>query len=202
MATKKTSKDKTGDSEPVIIKKYANRRLYNTETSSYVTLDHLAAMVKDGRDFVVKDAKSGEDLTHSVLTQIIFEQENKGQTLLPIPFLRQLISFYDDGLQSMVPSYLQSAMQAFTSNQEKLREYFQSSFAPTQAFTAFDEMLKQNMALFERTMTMFSPTAPGRGGKSTGAAESGAGGEASDEIAALKEQLSAMQEKLDKLSKG
>ena len=202
MATKKTSKGETGDSEPVIIKKYANRRLYNTETSSYVTLDHLAAMVKDGRDFVVKDAKSGEDLTHSVLTQIIFEQENKGQTLLPIPFLRQLISFYDDGLQSMVPSYLQSAMQAFTSNQEKLREYFQSSFAPTQAFTAFDEMLKQNMALFERTMTMFSPTATGRGDKPSGTAEPSASGEASDEIAALKEQLSAMQEKLDKLSKG
>ncbi|MFV3073107.1 polyhydroxyalkanoate synthesis repressor PhaR [Niveispirillum fermenti] len=142
---------------PVTIKKYANRRLYNTATSSYVTLDHLCQMVKDGTDFVVYDAKSGDDITRSVLTQIIVEEESKGQNLLPIPFLRQLISFYGDNMQWLVPRYLEHSMKSFTGNQDKMREYFQNTFGSMFPFGGFEEMSKQNIALFERAMRMFSP---------------------------------------------
>lgn len=142
---------------PVTIKKYANRRLYNTATSSYVTLDHLCQMVKDGTDFVVYDAKTGDDITRSVLTQIIVEEESKGQNLLPIPFLRQLISFYGDNMQWMVPRYLEHSMQSFTRNQEKMREYFTNTLGGVFPFGTFEEMSKQNIAMFERAMRMFSP---------------------------------------------
>jgi polyhydroxyalkanoate synthesis repressor PhaR len=142
---------------PVTIKKYANRRLYNTATSSYVTLDHLCQMVKDGTDFVVYDAKTGDDITRSVLTQIIVEEESKGQNLLPIPFLRQLISFYGDNMQWLVPRYLEHSMKSFTGNQDKMREYFQTTFGSIFPFGGFEEMSKQNIALFERAMRMFSP---------------------------------------------
>ncbi len=142
---------------PVTIKKYANRRLYNTATSSYVTLDHLCQMVKDGTDFVVYDAKTGDDITRSVLTQIIVEEESKGQNLLPIPFLRQLISFYGDNMQWLVPRYLEHSMKSFTGNQDKMREYFQNTFGGIFPFGGFEEMSKQNIALFERAMRMFSP---------------------------------------------
>ena len=142
---------------PVTIKKYANRRLYNTATSSYVTLDHLCQMVKDGTDFVVYDAKTGDDITRSVLTQIIVEEESKGQNLLPIPFLRQLISLYGDNMQWLVPRYLEHSMKSFTGNQEKMREYFQTTFGGMFPFTGFEEMSKQNIAMFERAMRMFSP---------------------------------------------
>ena len=142
---------------PVVIKKYANRRLYNTATSSYVTLDHLCQMVKEGVDFVVYDAKTGEDITRSVLTQIIVEEESKGQNLLPISFLRQLIGFYGDNMQWMVPSYLEYSMQAFARNQEQMREYFQSALGGIFPFTGFEEMSKHNLALFERAMRMFTP---------------------------------------------
>ena len=123
-------------SAPVVIKKYANRRLYNTATSAYVTLDHLSQMVKDKTDFVVYDAKTGEDITRSVLTQIIVEEESKGQTLLPIPFLRQLISFYGDSLQGVVPQYLEMSMAQFARNQEQMRKYLQNAFGfnPFQQF--------------------------------------------------------------------
>ncbi|MBL4802876.1 MAG: polyhydroxyalkanoate synthesis repressor PhaR [Emcibacter sp.] len=154
------------DGEPIIIKKYANRRLYNTDSSCYVTLDDLAEMVKKNTDFVVKDAKSGENITHSVLTQIIFEEESKGETLLPTKFLRQLIAFYGDGLQQVVPGYLESSMAAFAENQEKFREFFKGNAdkggiptQPTQPMQPFEEMAKQNMAIFEKTMAMFSPFA-------------------------------------------
>jgi polyhydroxyalkanoate synthesis repressor PhaR len=142
---------------PVTIKKYANRRLYNTATSSYVTLDHLCQMVKDGTDFVVYDAKTGDDITRSVLTQIIVEEESKGQNLLPIPFLRQLISFYGDNMQWLVPRYLEHSMKSFTGNQDKMRDYFQTTFGSMFPFGGFEEMSKQNIAMFERAMRMFSP---------------------------------------------
>jgi polyhydroxyalkanoate synthesis repressor PhaR len=142
---------------PVVIKKYANRRLYNTATSAYVTLDHLATMVKEKTDFVVYDAKTGDDITRSVLTQIIFEEESKGgQTLLPIPFLRQLISFYGDSLQGVVPQYLEMSMTQFARNQEQMRKYLQNAFG-FNPFQQFESMGKQNMAMFEKAMRMFNP---------------------------------------------
>jgi polyhydroxyalkanoate synthesis repressor PhaR len=157
--------------EPVVIKKYANRRLYNTDTSTYVTLDDLAAMVKGGRDFVVFDAKSGDDLTHSVLTQIIVEQESRmgGQTLLPIPFLRQLIRFYGDSIERMVPSYLQVSLDMLAKEQEKFRKSFADAFTPAGAFEAYQEQARKNLVMFEQAMAMFSPfgkppTAPRPGG--------------------------------------
>ena len=142
---------------PIKIKKYANRRLYNTATSSYVTLDHLSQMVKEGKDFVVEDAKTHEDITRSVLTQIIVEEENKGQHLLPISFLRQLISLYGDNLQWMVPNYLEYSMQAFSRNQDQIRQYFQDTMSGIFPFGTLEEMSKQQMAIFERAMKMFSP---------------------------------------------
>jgi polyhydroxyalkanoate synthesis repressor PhaR len=146
---------------PVVIKKYANRRLYNTATSSYVTLDHLSQMVKDKVDFVVYDAKSGEDITRPVLTQIIFEEESKGgQTLLPIPFLRQLISFYGDSLQGVVPQYLEMSMSQFARNQDQMRRYLQNAFG-FNPFQQFEAMGKQNMAMFENAMRMFNPFGTG-----------------------------------------
>ncbi|GAB6051348.1 polyhydroxyalkanoate synthesis repressor PhaR [Magnetospira thiophila] len=151
------AKDPGAIKPPYTIKKYANRRLYNTATSSYVTLDHLAQMVKDGTEFVVYDAKSGEEITRSVLTQIIVEEENKGQNLLPIGFLRHLISFYGDSLQGLVPRYLEHSMQAFARNQEQMRHYMQDSLNGLFPFGQFEEMGKQNMALFENAMRMFTP---------------------------------------------
>ncbi|MEI8396278.1 MAG: polyhydroxyalkanoate synthesis repressor PhaR [Rhodospirillaceae bacterium] len=142
---------------PITIKKYANRRLYNTATSSYVTLDHLCVMVKEGVDFVVYDAKTGEDITRSVLTQIIVEEESKGQNLLPISFLRQLIGLYGNSMQWMVPGYLEYSMQTFARNQEQMRDYFQSTLGGIFPFTGFEEMSKTNLTLFERAMRMFSP---------------------------------------------
>jgi polyhydroxyalkanoate synthesis repressor PhaR len=148
---------------PVVIKKYANRRLYNTATSAYVTLDHLSQMVKDKTDFVVYDAKTGDEITRSVLTQIIFEEESKGgQTLLPIPFLRQLISFYGDSLQGVVPQYLEMSMSQFARNQEQMRKYLQNAFG-FNPFQQFESMGKQNMAMFENAMRMFNPFQPGQG---------------------------------------
>lgn len=148
---------------PVVIKKYANRRLYNTATSAYVTLDHLSQMVKAKTDFVVYDAKTGDDITRSVLTQIIFEEESKGgQTLLPIPFLRQLISFYGDSLQGVVPQYLEMSMSQFARNQEQMRSYLQNAFG-FNPFQQFESMGKQNMAMFENAMRLFNPFGTGPG---------------------------------------
>jgi len=150
--------DQPGGTKPVIVKKYANRRLYNTATSSYVTLEDLAQLIKKGGDFVVYDAKTGEELTRSVLTQIIVEQEQKGgQNLLPISFLRQLISFYGDSMQFLVPGYLEQTMVAFARNQEQMRESLRTTFGIF-PFGQFEEMGKQNMALFERALRMLSPT--------------------------------------------
>src|ERR1700760_4460916 len=145
-----------GEKKPIVVKKYANRRLYNTASSSYVTLDDLAKLIKEGADFAVYDAKTGEDITRSVLTQIIVEQEQKGQNLLPTSFLRQLIGFYGDSMQFLVPGYLEQAMIAFARNQEQMRKSLQATFGIF-PFGQFEEMGKQNMALFERALTMLSP---------------------------------------------
>src|SRR6266487_5039420 len=145
-----------GGKKPVVVKKYANRRLYNTATSSYVTLEDLATMIKEGGDFVAYDAKTGDDITRSVLTQIIVEQEQKGQNLLPISFLRQLISFYGDSMQFLVPGYLEQAMTAFAGNQDQMRDSLRATFGIF-PFGQFEEMGKQNIALFQRALKMLSP---------------------------------------------
>jgi polyhydroxyalkanoate synthesis repressor PhaR len=155
--------DSGAKTAPVVIKKYANRRLYNTATSAYVTLDHLSQMVKEKTEFVVYDAKTGDDITRAVLTQIIVEEESKGgQTLLPISFLRQLISFYGDSLQGVVPQYLEMSMTQFARNQEQMRRYMQNAFG-FNPFQQFESMGKQNMAMFEQAMRMFNPFAAGQG---------------------------------------
>jgi polyhydroxyalkanoate synthesis repressor PhaR len=149
------AEERANSNNPVIIKKYANRRLYNTQTSSYVTLDHLCEMVKEGVDFEVQDARTGEDITRSVLTQIIFEEENKGQNLLPIRFLRQLIRMYGDSLQAFVPGYLDMSMESFTKNQEQMRDRVAQAFGG--GTQVLETMARQNLAMFERAMKMFSP---------------------------------------------
>jgi polyhydroxyalkanoate synthesis repressor PhaR len=189
--------------EPITIKKYANRRLYNTGTSTYVTLEDLAAMVKSGEDFVVYDAKTNEDITRSVLTQIIFEQENKegGQNLLPINFLRQLIRFYGDSMQMMVPRYLEVSLDSLTREQEKFREQFSQALGMG-GFGAIEDQVRRNMEMFERTFAMFAPFTR-KGGEGSGAPEpedkgskpSGGGGEFDD----LKRQMEEMQRRLDRL---
>ena len=188
----------------VTIKKYANRRLYNTATSSYVTLDHLAGMVKEGVDFSVFDAKSGEDITRSVLTHIIVEQESKGQNLLPTSFLRHLISFYGDSLQAVVPRYLEHSMQSFAQNQGNMRDYLQETFGNLSPFSTFEEMNRQNMAFFESAMKMFSPAgSPGgdRAPAPTMPEPAGEDEDNADDIKVLRAQLSDMQRRLDKLGK-
>ncbi len=157
-------KQKTDDGAPIVIKKYANRRLYNTETSSYVTLDDLAALVREGRDFVVRDAKTGEDLTRQVLTQIIFEQESRGPTLLSEDFLRHLIRFYGDSLAGMVPRYLQSSIETFVGHQEEMRRMIGQRFDPAAMFDLMGEMTEQGMRAFERTMRLFWDQAARGGG--------------------------------------
>src|SRR5262245_3556207 len=188
-----------GAKTPIVIKKYANRRLYNTATSSYVTLDHLAQMVKENVEFAVYDAKSGEDITRSVLTQIIVEEELKGQNLLPLNFLRQLISFYGDNLQFLVPRYLEHTMEYFAKNQEQMRNYMRDTFGGMFPFGRFEEMGKQNLAFFERAMKMFAPYQAG-GTEQPDEAEGG-GKNSPDSLAELKAQIDALQKRLDTLTK-
>jgi polyhydroxyalkanoate synthesis repressor PhaR len=190
--------------EPITIKKYANRRLYNTGTSTYVTLEDLAAMVKSGEDFVVYDAKTNEDITRSVLTQIIFEQENKegGQNLLPINFLRQLIRFYGDSMQMMVPRYLEVSIDTLTKEQEKFREQVSQAFGMG-GFGGIEDQVRRNMEMFERTFAMFAPfargqAAQGAGGTSGGESEKPAE-KPSGDIDDLKRQMEEMQKRLDRL---
>ena len=152
-----TGAARASSAERVIIQKYANRRLYNKATSSYITLDDLATMVKEGVDFVVYDAKGGEDITRKVLTQIIFEEEGRGQNLLPIQFLRQLIGFYGDRMQAFLPSFLELSLDSFIRQQERLRGRVSAVTPP--GLGAFDEQIRQNMALFDKAMKMFTPFA-------------------------------------------
>ncbi len=194
--------------KPTIIKKYANRRLYHTGTSTYVTLEDLARMVKNGEDFVVTDAKTGEDITRSVLGQIIFEQEGRGeQPLLPIAFLRQLIRFYGDQMQSLIPTYLESSLSAFTLNQDKLREHMTRALSGgalgVGALGAMEEQTRRNMEMFTEAMRMWMPFAGGAGGANSGrsAGEAAAQPEASEkEIDSLRRQLSEMQKTLESIA--
>ena len=232
--------------KPITIKKYANRRLYNTETSTYVTLDDLAGMVKGERDFVVFDAKTGEDLTHSVLTQIILEQEGRGQNLLPVNFLRQLIRFYGDSMGRLVPSYLDMSMESLAREQERFRKQMTDTWgsaagvaaapfatvpfgaAPfgTAALEAMQEQTRNNMALFEKAMSMWSPfpagplTGPAANGNGHAVedpavpeatapadhrepvASSAAVASDSGDVSALRDQMAAMQRQLDRISRG
>ena len=199
------TEERTNADSPVVIKKYANRRLYNTQSSSYVTLDHLCEMVKDGVEFEVRDARTGEDITRSVLTQIIFEEENKGQNLLPIKFLRQLIRMYGDSLQAFVPGYLDLSMESFTKNQEQMRNRVAEAFGG--GTQVFQDIARQNLAMFERAMKMFSPFTPG--GRSAESempprATNGTGPEKaarSDEISELKTEMEAMRRQLAELAR-
>jgi polyhydroxyalkanoate synthesis repressor PhaR len=186
---------------PITIKKYANRRLYNTATSCYVTLDYLAQLVKAGADFAVYDAKTGEDITRSVLTHIIVEEEAKGHSMLPVSFLRNLISFYGDSLQVIVPRYLEQTMQSFAHNQEQMRDYLQNAFDGLTPFGQFEEMSKQQVAMFERAIKMFNPfynvENPLEGEDENG------GGERSrsdEQINELRSRLNDMQKQLDALT--
>jgi polyhydroxyalkanoate synthesis repressor PhaR len=193
------------DKQPITIKKYANRRLYNTGTSAYVTLEDLAEMVKKGEDFVVYDAKTGEEITRSVLTQIIFEQEGKnGQALLPITFLRQLIRFYGDSIQMLVPSYLEFTIDKLTTDQQKFRDQFANAFAtgPTrQMFGSLEEQARKNMAIFSQALSMFSPfgtarTTPPAEKPQEGQAETGA----KSDLDEMKRQLDELQKRLEGLT--
>lgn len=199
------SEENGGVTSPVItIKKYANRRLYNTATSSYVTLDHLAEMVKEGTDFVVTDAKTGEDITRSVLTQIIVEQEAKGQNLLPIKFLRQIIGFYGDSLGGVLPRYLEHSMEAFAQNEAHMRNIMQDTFKGLIPMQSIDEMGKQNMALFENAMKMFNPFSQVDRGSTTQTGKEQTGTQPAkqgEDIDEMKAQLNAMQAQLEKLVK-
>ena len=197
--------------EPVVIKKYANRRLYNTGTSTYVTLEDLAEMVKKGEEFTVQDAKTGDDITHPVLTQIIFELENKdGQNMLPIPFLRQLIAFYGDQMQMIVPSFLEQSMIAFSKEQERFRDQMKSALGKTPMdmmklptpMKALEEQTRRNMEMFQNAMRMFTPFPGAAGGTPNNASEPAKAepAEKGDDLQELKEQIAAMQRKLDKLS--
>ena len=214
------SEPSSGAPGPIIIKKYANRRLYNTQTSSYVTLEHLCDMVKEGVEFEVRDARTGEDITRQVLAQIIFEEENKGgQHLLPIQFLRQLIRFYGDSLQAFVPSYLELSMESFTKNQQEMREKFAEAFGSKFGFKDFEKMSRQNIEMFERAMRMFSPFGASMGGwdkpmanpfaaftgsaspdANGGGASSSQGSQRDQEIRELKEQLAAMRQQIADLA--
>jgi len=188
------------DKVTVVIKKYANRRLYNTATSSYVTLDHLCQMVKDGVEFAVYDAKTGEDITRSVLTQIIVEEEGKGQNLLPINFLRQLISFYGDNLQFLVPRYLDHTMQYFASNQEQMRNYMRDTFGGMFPFGRFEDLGKQNVAFFERALKMFAPFQGEQRDPDRPEATANPATDATA-LADLKTQLDVLQKRIDSLSR-
>ena len=205
-----------GKSPEIIIKKYANRRLYDTSTSQYVTLDYLRALVKKGTEFQVVDAKSGDDLTRGVLAQIIFEEESRGANLLPVDFLRQLIGFYGDSLQTFLPSYLEMSMNSFTKEQEKIRDRMANAFGGRERFEQIEDQIRQNIEIFDSAMRMFTPSSPGNrpGGEGTGSTGESdtpkpAGGPARDapddkarnrELDELKQQIAAMQAQLAAIS--
>jgi polyhydroxyalkanoate synthesis repressor PhaR len=205
--------DPEGETAKVaVVKKYANRRLYNTATSCYVTLDELSQMVRKGEDFVVYDAKTGEDITRSVLTQIILEEDSKGRNLLPISFLRQLISFYDDSLQSFLPRYLELSMENFARNQEQMRGYMEQTFGRFFPLNQFEDMARQNMALFQRAASMWHPFPGGEEEGQPAEADAEAktprpvaaaekAGSLDSEMRELKSQMESLQRQLDALQR-
>lgn len=204
----------TAATKPAVVKKYANRRLYNTATSSYVTLDELSQMVRKGEEFVVFDAKTGEDITRSVLTQIILEEDSKGRNLLPIGFLRHVIGYYDDSLQSFLPRYLEMSMENFAKHQDQMRSYVEQTFGRFFPLGQLEDMTRQNMALFQRAASMFRPFPGGEG-------EGGAAGASGDpwqvhpvpaphadkpsgldqEMRELRHRMESLQRQLDTLQK-
>ena len=191
------------DKKPTTIKKYANRRLYHTGTSTYVTLEDLARMVKEGEEFVVVDAKSGEDITRAVLGQIIFEQESRGPHLLPITFLRQLIRFYGDQMQTLLPSYLESSLSTFTHNQDQLREQMARAFS-SEPLGMMEDQTRRNMEMFSEAMRMWMPFAAGGGADSPLGSDMAGGGAKSDardkELDSLRRQLAEMQKTLETIA--
>jgi polyhydroxyalkanoate synthesis repressor PhaR len=194
------SEEKAAPQSAVVIKKYANRRLYNTSTSTYVTLEDLSTMVKSGTDFLVHDAKTGEDITRSVLTQIIFEEENKGTNLLPINFLRQLIRFYGDSMQAFVPGFLEFSLDNLGKEQDKFRAQMMEAWG-SDPLKAMQDQAQRNMAVFSEAMKAFNPFAAAMGAAVPGAPGPGRPQPAPrDDLQALKDQLAAMQQKLDTLS--
>ena len=214
----KETDDTGADTQVAVVKKYANRRLYNTATSSYVTLDELSLMVRQGDEFVVYDAKTGDDITRSVLTQIILEEDSKGRNLMPISFLRQLISFYDDSLHTVVPRYLEVSMENFARHQDQMRSYMEDTigrFFPVPGMergsNPLEDLTRQNLAMMQNAARMFSPFGEGRNpdrerhaedGKASGNSEATTGDEAlSAEMKDLREQLSSLQRQLDALSR-
>ena len=193
---------KAGTGETVVIKKYANRRLYNTATSAYVTLEDLAKMVREGTEFVVFDAKTNDDLTRQILTQIIFEEESRGEALLPVQFLRQLIGFYGGQMQGVLPSYLEMSLDSFSRQQEQMRGQFSKAFGAAPGAGILDEAVKRNMALFTDAMKMwpgFNALTPGQ---TPGAAPEPKPAPAADPLAEMRRQMDEMRSQLDKLSKG
>lgn len=204
------ARKKPAADDVVTIKKYANRRLYNTATSSYVTLEHLAEMVREGTEFVVKDAKTGEDITRAVLGQIIFEQESKGQHLLPIRFLRQLIRLYGDSLQAFVPSYLELSMETFSREQEKIRDRLSGAFGGRERLNQLEDQIRQNFSMFENALRMLAPFGSrtdaqteeqesAKPATKSGSKSQTAGRDA--EIETLKKQLASMQKQLDAIAR-
>jgi polyhydroxyalkanoate synthesis repressor PhaR len=190
-----------GEQKVVVVKKYANRRLYNTGSSSYVTLDDLSQMVRQGQHFVVHDAKSGEDLTRSILTQIILEEDGKGRNLLPISFLRQLISFYDDSLRAFLPRYLELSMENFAGNQEQIRRYIEGTLGRFFPMNQFEDMARQNMALFQRAASLLNPMT-GAEGEQPASGSAPPGNDARDtsaQIRELNERIEALQKQLGEL---
>lgn len=207
MADKKTEGGKTRDGEAVVIKKYANRRLYNTATSAYVTLEDLARMVRDGVDFVVFDAKTNEELTRQILTQIIFEEESRGEALLPVQFLRQLIGFYGGQMQGVLPSYLEMSLENFTRQQEQLRSQMTRAFGGAPGAGLMEEAVKRNMAMFEQAMKMFPPFTAYTGGAAAAAEASSDDGRpaapaAADPLEEMRRQMAEMQAQLARLAQG
>jgi polyhydroxyalkanoate synthesis repressor PhaR len=206
------SNKKSGPPDPIIIKKYANRRLYNTASSCYITLEQLCDMVKQGVEFEVRDARTGEDITRQVLGQIIFEEENKGQHLLPIQFLRQLIRFYGDSLQAFIPSYLEISMESFARNQNDIRQKFADALSGKLGYGDLEQLTRQNLQIFDRTMRMFSPfgtmaawsgnpdgQSPPKGAEADEKSASATG--RNDEIQDLKDQVEAMRRQLAELAR-
>lgn len=209
MADEKTKGGKGGDTDVVVIKKYANRRLYNTRTSAYVTLEDLAAMVREGVEFVVYDAKTNDDLTRQILTQIIFEEESRGEALLPVQFLRQLIGFYGGSMQGVLPSYLEMSLANFSRQQEQFASQMSRAFGTGSGATLMEEAARANMAMFERALQMFpgfgyaraEPAADTATPPKDKAVDPAPAAEAPDALAEMRRQMDEMRRQIDRLGK-
>lgn len=210
MADEKTKGGKGGDTDVIVIKKYANRRLYNTRTSAYVTLEDLAAMVREGVEFVVYDAKTNDDLTRQILTQIIFEEESRGEALLPVQFLRQLIGFYGGSMQGVLPSYLEMSLANFSRQQEQFASQMSRAFGTGSGATLMEEAARANMAMFERALQMFPGFGYARaepaGDTATPprekAVDPAPAAEAPDALAEMRRQMDEMRRQIDRLAGG